>query len=251
MPDSTQYDKDLRAAITLIRNGQSERAIPLLDHLVDINPTCMIALRERGFAKSFRGYHDSAIADFTTLISRRPDDPDGYIRRAAARERAGDRTGAIDDYSTAIVLNPQHSYAYIQRGRQRAMAGDLVGAEADFTASILHNNTGPLSGLLNRGPVRHRLGNVQGAIDDLTEAMRFELPPPVYAPLFRGRVRLAIEDYTGAIEDFSVAVESFPQLNNAYRLRAEARARAGDPAGAEEDYRRYEELGGYDLPAYE
>lgn len=55
MPDATQYSDDLRAAIGLVRGAHYERAIRLLDLLIDTDPTCMLALRERGFAKSFRG----------------------------------------------------------------------------------------------------------------------------------------------------------------------------------------------------
>lgn len=125
-----------------------------------------------------------------------------------------------------------------------------MGAVADFTADIKRPGADPLSGLLNRGPVRHSLGDVQGAIADLTEAMRLELPPPVFAPLFRGRVFLAAGDYPGAIADFTAAIQAFPGLTNAYRRRAEAKALAGDPAGAEEDRRSYDRFGGRDLPAY-
>jgi tetratricopeptide (TPR) repeat protein len=251
MPDATRDSDDLRAAIALIRGGHPERAIPLLDRLIESDPTCILALRERGYAKSFHGDPDGAVADFTTLIGRRTADPAGFTGRAAARERAGDRPGAIADYSAAIALDPRHPFAFLQRGRLRAQAGDVLGAVADFTADMEYSRTGPLSGLLNRGPARHRLGDVQGAIADLTEAMRLEGPPPVFAPLFRGRVLLAAGDYPGAIADFTAAIEAFPGLTNAYRQRAEAKARAGDPAGAEEDRRSYEQFGGRDLPAYE
>jgi len=251
MSDATRHSDDLRAASTLIRGGHPERAIPLLDRLIESDPTCILALRERGQAKSFHGDHEGAVADFTTLISRWSADPAGFTGRAAARERAGDRPGAIADYSAAIALDPRHPFAFLQRGRLRAQAGDVLGAVADFTADMEHSRMGPLSGLLNRGPARHRLGDVPGAIADLTEAIRLEGPPPVFAPLFRGRVRLDMGDYPGAIADFTAAIEAFPGLTNAYRQRAEAKALAGDPAGAEEDWRSYDRLGGRDLPAYE
>ena len=131
-----------------------------------------MALRERGFAKSFRGDHPGAIADFTAFILQQPADPDGYARRAAA-ERAGDLQGAIEDYSAAISRNPMHCYAFLQRGRMRAASGDWL-AVSDFTADMERSDTGPLSGLLNRGRAKHRLGDFTGAIDDLSEALRLE-----------------------------------------------------------------------------
>ena len=71
------------------------------------------------------------------------------------------------------------------------------------------------------------------------------------APLFRGRVRLDVGDYPGAIAELTAAMGAFPGLTDAYRLRAEAKARAGDSVGADEDRRSYHRLGGRDLPAYE
>jgi hypothetical protein len=64
-------------------------------------------------------------------------------------------------------------------------------------------------------------------------------------------VRLDAGDYRGAIADFTAAIEAFPQLTNAYRYRAEARAIIGDSKGSAEDLHKFEELGGRDLPAYE
>jgi tetratricopeptide (TPR) repeat protein len=251
MPEGTSHREDLAKAIALIRKGRSEQAIPLLDRLLELDPSCPLALRERGFAKSFRGDHAGAIADFTAFIVQRPADPDGYARRASARARAGDLQGAIEDYSTAISGNPQHPYAFLQRGRMRAASGDWSGAVSDFTVDMQHSNAGRLSGLLNRGRAKHRIGDLTGAIEDLSEAMRLEVGLPIYAPLYRGRVRLDMGDCWGAIADFTAAVEAYPQLTNAYRHRAEARGLVGDQKGAEEDLRSYKRLGGRDLPAYE
>src|SRR4051794_21817642 len=136
MPEAMRDSDDLRAAIALIRGGHPERAIPLLDRLIESGPTCIPALRERGCAKSFHRDHGGAVADFTTLIGRRPADPAGFTGRAAARERAGDRPGATADYSAAIALDPRHPFAFLQRGRLRAQAGDVLGAVADFTAAM-------------------------------------------------------------------------------------------------------------------
>ena len=61
---------------------------------------------------------------------------------------------------------------------------------------------------------------------------------------------LAAGDCEGAISDFTLALETFPQLTNAYRHRAEAKARLGDKQGANDDLRIYDQLGGRDLPAY-
>jgi tetratricopeptide (TPR) repeat protein len=240
-----------KTAVALIRKGHSREAIPILDCLIESDSSDCLALRERGLAKKFCGDHAGAIADFSVVIHRQPNNPERYADRADARRRAGDLQGAIEDYSAAISLNPQHTFAYLQRGRIKVECGDLSSAIADFTADMMNSKMGPLSGLLNRGQAKHRFGDLAGAIDDLTEAMRLEHGQPIFAPLFRGRVMLDLGNYEAAIADFTAAIEAFPGLTNAYRHRAEAKALAGDRAGAEIDMRAYDRLGGRDLPAYE
>lgn len=251
MLEAIPFREDLAKAISLIREGRAEYAIPLLDSLLKRDPSCFLVLRERGLAKSFCGDHAGAIADFTAVIRHRPTDPNGFTSRAAAHERAGNLRGAIEDYSAAISLNLRHPYAFLRRGRMRAASGDFTGAVSDFTADMGHSDMGPLSGLLNRGRARHRLGDLVGAINDLTEAMSLERGRPVFAPLFRGRVRLDMGDCQGAIADLTAAIEAFPGLTNAYRHRAEARTQAGNREGASADLWTYDRLGGRDLPAYE
>jgi tetratricopeptide (TPR) repeat protein len=251
MSQAASFREDFAKAVALIRKGQPQQAIPILDRLIESDSSCSLALRERGVAKKFCRDHAGAIADYSALIFQLPTNPEGYIGRADARKQAGDLQGAIEDYSAAISLNPQHTFAYLQRGRIRAASGDLSGAISDFTADMVNSTYGPLSGLLNRGRAKHCLGDLAGAIDDLTEAMRLERGRPVFAPLFRGRVRLDAGNYEGAIADFTAAIEGFPRLTNAYRHRAEAKALAGDREGAEIDLHSYDRLGGRDLSAYE
>ena len=251
MSEATPFREDFRKAVVLIRKGQPQQTIPILDRLIESDSSRCLALRERGLAKKFCGDHAGAIADFSAVILQEPTNPQGYTDRADARKLAGDLHGAIEDYSAAISLNPQHEFAYLQRGRLSAESGDLSGTISDFTAAMVNDTMGPLSGLLNRGRAKHRLGDLAGAGDDLTEAMRLERGLRVYAPLFRGRVRLDAGDYEGAIADLTAAIEAYPRLTNAYRHRAEAKALAGDQDGAETDMSSYDALGGRDLPAYE
>jgi predicted Zn-dependent protease len=251
MSEATRFDEDVGTAVVLIRNGHSREAIPILDRVIESDPDHCRALRERGLAKKFCGDHAAAIADFSTVIRRHPNDPEAYVDRADTRARGGDLQGAIEDYSAAISSNSRYSFAYLHRGRLRVVSGDLPGAISDFTATMANDRMGPLSGLLNRGPAKHRLGDLAGAIDDLTEAMRLERGGPIFAPLFRGRVWLDAGNYEAAIADFTAAIEAFPELTNAYRHRADAKALAGDREGAETDLSTYTRLGGRDLPAYE
>ncbi|HSQ58236.1 MAG TPA: tetratricopeptide repeat protein, partial [Gemmata sp.] len=177
MAEITTFREDLWRARSLIKEGHLDQALALLDRWIESEVYGFVAMRERGYQKSFCGDHQGAIADFNALIRRWPTKPDGFTCRAAARERAGDLRGAIEDYSAAISINPQHPFAYLQRGRMKAASGDLSGAVGDFSVSMDYDEMGPLSGLLNRGVAKYRLGDLPGAMVDLTEAMLLECRP--------------------------------------------------------------------------
>lgn len=243
-------DESLAEASSLIRSGQSAQAIPLLDSVIQAGNSSLWALEERGRAKQFIGDLEGALADFTTVVDRWPNETRGFTSRAEARRLAGDLGGAVTDYTNAIAIDPEHPFAFLQRGRIRAQLGDLAAAITDFTADMDRSRTGPLSGLLNRGEAKHLMGDFSAAIGDLTAALEVETPPPIWAPLLRGRAKSDSGDHDGAIADFTLAIEGFPGLTNAFRHRAEARRAIGDTAGALADTAEYERLGGTDLPAY-
>lgn len=246
---SGAHDTDLREAISMIRSGRPTQAIPILDRIIEGDETCSIALAERGRARMNCGDIVGAVADLTEMVRRWPDNPKGLTLRAQAHEQAGDWQRAIDDYSAAIAIDAEHEFAYLQRGRMRVLAGDAQRAIGDFSEAMKHDRDGRLSGLQNRGKAKHLVGDLAGAMVDLTEAVQLEMAP-IIGPLLRGRVRFDAGDLPGAIIDFTTALEEFPGLTNALRLRAEAKELVGDPVGAKDDRRRYEELGGQDLPAY-
>jgi tetratricopeptide (TPR) repeat protein len=249
MSESLQEERIKRAG-TLIRSGRSADAIPLLDAVVESSACAPWVLAERGRAKQLIGDLEGAIADFTLLAARWPENTDGLTQRANARRLLGDLHGSIDDYSSAIRINEQHGFAYLHRGRVKMQRGDLAGAVADFSADMIHSKEGRLSGLLNRGVAKHQMKDFSGAIEDLTAALEIEMPPPVYSPLFRARVRASLGDWRSAIADYSLALNGFPGLTNALRERSEAKRAIGDGQGAATDIIEYQRLGGRDLPAY-
>jgi tetratricopeptide (TPR) repeat protein len=250
MKSDPLQNERLRQATKLIRSGKAGDAIALLDLVLESDDCNLWALEERGRAKQCTHNLEGALADFSRMVERWPEDTRGYTSRADTRWLLGDMQGAIDDYSSAIRINPEHDFAYLQRGRIKAQLGDLSGAIADFSADMTHSTEGHLSGLLNRGEAKHRMKDFGGAIQDLTAAMEIEMPPPVHSPLLRARVKSSLGDLAGAIADYSVALTSFPGLTNALRERAAARLAIGDDQGAAADRAEYQRLGGQDLPAY-
>ena len=88
MSNQQPSSERLAEASFLIRHGRSSEGIPILDIIVDGDPTNAWALEERGRAKLFVGDHEGAIADFSRMISQWPGNSKGFTCRARARAHA-------------------------------------------------------------------------------------------------------------------------------------------------------------------
>jgi tetratricopeptide (TPR) repeat protein len=63
------------------------------------------------------GQYKLALADYTTLVERAPEDSDYYEYRAAVYVLAGDQQKALDDYNRLISLNPKYPVGYRERAK--------------------------------------------------------------------------------------------------------------------------------------
>ena len=70
----------------------------------------------RGRAYDQMGLVKQAETDFTTYVSLRPSNPEGYIHRGDARNFNHDHLAALEDYNTAVKLAPSSTAAHLGRG---------------------------------------------------------------------------------------------------------------------------------------
>ena len=83
------------------------RALEALDKSLQLNPTFVEALNNRGITRYQMKDYDGAIADLSEVIRLRPTDPRTYNNRAAALRAKGDLPSfrqALDDYRTYLQL---------------------------------------------------------------------------------------------------------------------------------------------------
>ena len=85
-----------------------------------------------GMEKGIQGDYQGAIAEFTAVIRRYPQEPEAYYNRGIARSKIGDRQGAMTDYSQAILLNPNFAEAYAERGLLHWELGNGPSTIADW-----------------------------------------------------------------------------------------------------------------------
>lgn len=85
-----------------------------------------------GMEKGIQGDYQGAIAEFTAVILRYPNQPEPYYNRGIARAKIGDRQGAMADYEESLRLNPNFAEAYAERGLLHWELGEREAAVADL-----------------------------------------------------------------------------------------------------------------------
>jgi tetratricopeptide (TPR) repeat protein len=85
-----------------------------------------------GMEKGIQGDYQGAIAEFTAVIRRYPNQAEAYYNRGIARAKIGDRQGAMADYDQSLRLNPNFAEAYAERGLLHWEWGDRQAAVTDL-----------------------------------------------------------------------------------------------------------------------
>ena len=212
----------------------------------------------------------AALADFTTVLERNPDDIDSliyrgycfnYVGRFADARRDFERgrslspaddtlflialgvlasaltnyDDAILQYNAALRIRPLDAIALQNRGVAHFHNADLDDAIADYTAALQIRPDFALA-YLNRGIAHNAAGHINAALRDL--GMAIQNDPAMAAPFrVRAEVNLGRGEWNAAAEDCALAMTRDSHPDN-YRLRAEARLGMGDTAGAIADYRQ-------------
>lgn len=83
-----------------------------------------------------RGAYKAAIAAFTELVRKRPENPNTYFNRGLAYRMAGSVERALADYETAIRLDETYFRAYFDRGNIYYDDGRYAGALRDYFRGI-------------------------------------------------------------------------------------------------------------------
>src|SRR5262249_43997183 len=126
--------------------------------------------KERGAAYASQNRLPEALEDFTSAISRQPEDEDLHFQRAHVQARLQDFDGALAGYTRALELRATGA-AHNNRGNIYLQRGDFQAAIADFDSAIRldPNDYYPRWG---RGRAYTRQGEHAKALADYTAALR-------------------------------------------------------------------------------
>lgn len=125
---------------------------------------------------------------------------------------------------------------YAQRGIARFEKNDLDGAIYDFTKVIEMNGKDQAFCYYFRGMAHYRKGDANQAIEDLSKAIAIK-PDPRFLD-DRGNLLAKQGELDRAIVDLNKAIEIAPQYAKAYGDRGLIRLLRGDPADAEQDFKK-------------
>jgi tetratricopeptide (TPR) repeat protein len=98
-------------------------------------PQDMDVYFNRGLTYHAQEDYDRAVEDFSTVISREPNNAEAYFNRGLAYSGKEDYDAAIKEYDKAILLDLNSAQFYYQRGVAYSAKKDYDKAVADFKAA--------------------------------------------------------------------------------------------------------------------
>lgn len=178
--------------------AESERLLAVADDGGRESGARAEAFTDLGRLLQAYGLHGPAAVAYRNALTLGADlDPTGYLLGVATAD-LGDGEAAAALFERLLAVEPAHHAARLRLAEIDLEAGRLEPADAGFAAVIA------------------------------------ERPQEAAALAGQGKVALASGDYETAVESLSAALESQPRANSLHRLLAQAYARIGDGALAEQ-----------------
>ena len=184
-----------------------ETALKDFDKAIEINPTYMMAIVNRGATYESLGRKEEAIASLEKALAVNPDSPNPEVifRIANLRYLLNDFTGSIADYNRLLAMDKLYPRIYSHRAGSKAMMGQAEDAlqDADKALSVDPKDEEAYN---SRGLANRVLGKLDQAANDFSLAIHIKED---YSRPYnnRGTVYLAQGQTERAIEDFSKAIE--------------------------------------------
>lgn len=203
-------------------------------------------LREKAYAASLIGDHESAIRSLTQALRIDPANASLYMQRASLHAKNQEAVSAVHDFTSVLRLEPNNHEARAQRGQAYALMGAMDKAVDDWehAASSGHYQASQwlFSRLMEDGNRFILARQYHESLRVLNYAIKL-VPGSAEAYLMRGKVNQAIPEHGLAISDFSSAIRLDPANASAYALRGKSYECQGKMRSALRDWQRAAELG--------
>lgn len=203
-----------------------EAAIDAYTKALAKEPDNEYALKRRARAFQAIGDTTKALADFSTIIDKQKDDPDGYVTRGNYYLDLRQYDEAIADFDRASAIDPSNEWAIGNRAMARVWKNDHAAATSDLDAAARINPANPVI-LRARGLMAQQKGDAAAAIKAYTDALKAE-PESSFALGHRAEANFMAGQLDAALGDATEALKLEPSWTDLYLLRANIHRRRGD-----------------------
>jgi tetratricopeptide (TPR) repeat protein len=135
-----RYPKDehllYRAAIWFRNQRQLERAVPLYERILQLDPRFADALNQLGYIHAFQGEFDQAIASMRRYVAVLPDEPNPEDSYGEICRMAGRYDEALAHYRRALKIDPSYWSSQEGLAGTYSLMGDQPRARAEYAIAI-------------------------------------------------------------------------------------------------------------------
>lgn len=240
----TNYSYFNNRGLAYWRAGNLELARADFDAAVKVSPQNANARSNRGQLAFQQKKYEEAISDFTTAIASDPYNLNHYKYRQAAYLKLGRLMDAENNgrrivwlrnlfhLQEAVQKQPENLRLQVRLGEHFAEEKDNEMALKVFN-SILQNFPNETAARLGRAQVMMQNQEYQKVVEDCSTILQTESLYEAFS--LRGDAWFQLGKYNEAIADFEASQRFDRQVSDAYYLRSQQRAAAGDQPGADAD----------------
>jgi tetratricopeptide (TPR) repeat protein/predicted Ser/Thr protein kinase len=159
-----------QSALLLLHADKAEEALPIIELLVDTEPTNAHLLSLRGNIRARLGYLEEALADYRKSVELDPAESSAFLALGWRHYEARRYAEALAQYDEGLKHQPQNIELLEARGACLVELGRLEEAEAVMDRVVSARDE--VDAYANRGAVRSRRGRHAEALEDFRHALR-------------------------------------------------------------------------------
>jgi len=202
-----------RGALYMMQN-HNEKALADLDQALNMDLNQPLALNNRGVCYITLGNFDMALRDFNMAINLAPKYADAYFNRADLFENMKQYKKYILDVLKAMTIDPKETFAlssftYCKRGEIYEIWNEKQKALSSYNSAI---NLDPKCAVayFKRANIFEKMGKYEKAIADYESILQIN-PNDVNAYNNRGNIYITMKKYKEALSDFDNAIKINPK----------------------------------------
>ncbi|MCL6630872.1 MAG: tetratricopeptide repeat protein, partial [Armatimonadetes bacterium] len=186
-----------------LAQGQTDKAIQLLQKSIDMNPRFAYAHLILGIAMDNEGKTEEAAEHYAVAVKLSPTNPEAHHRLGTSLAKRGEIDQAIEQYMQALRIKPNYAEANYSLGVALTQKGDLEGAMRQYRKAIA-NYPQYAKAYLNLGVVFDELNKPDEAMACYRKAI--EIQPNLAEAHNNLAVDLYLKgDYAGAWKEVRLA----------------------------------------------